>query len=251
MSPTDTLLWVAFPYAATAVFVVGHVWRYRYDQFGWTTRSSQVYENRLLRWGSPMFHLGILLVIAGHVVGLLIPRTWLEAVGVDEHAYHLGATWMGTAAAALTLAGLAILVYRRRMVGPVFLATTRSDKLMYAVMAATLGFGTVATVQYQVLGDAYDYRGSISPWVRSLLTFQPQPELMTDVPAMFQVHVLSATLLFAIWPFTRLVHVFSAPVGYLFRPYVVYRSRDAAGTGSRAVRPGWEGVERPGARPRL
>jgi len=250
MSPTDTLLWVALPYAVTAVFVVGHVWRYRYDQFGWTTRSSQVYENRLLRWGSPMFHLGILMVVAGHVVGLLVPRTWLEAIGVDEHAYHLGATWMGTAAAVLTIAGLVILVYRRRMVGPVFLATTRSDKLMYLVLAATLGFGTAATVLFQVLGDAYDYRGSIAPWVRSLLTLQPQPELMADVPAMFQAHVVSAMALFAIWPFTRLVHVFSAPVGYLFRPYVVYRSRDDR-AGSRAVRPGWERAERPGARPRL
>lgn len=251
MTPTDTLLWVALPYAVAAVFVVGHVWRYRYDQFGWTTRSSQVYENRLLRWGSPMFHLGILMVIAGHVVGLLIPRTWLEAVGVDEHAYHLGATWMGTAAAVLTIAGLVILVYRRRMVGPVFLATTRSDKLMYVVLAATLGFGTAATVLHQVVGAAYDYRGSISPWIRSLLTLQPQPALMADVPLMFQLHVLSALVLFAIWPFTRLVHVFSAPVGYLFRPYVVYRSRDHASGSSRAVRPGWERVERPGARPRL
>lgn len=251
MTPTDALLWVALPYAVAAVFVVGHVWRYRYDQFGWTTRSSQVYENRLLRWGSPMFHLGILLVIAGHVVGLLVPRTWLEAVGIDEHAYHLGATWMGTAAAVLTIAGLVILVYRRRMVGPVFLATTRSDKLMYVVLAATLGFGTAATVLHQVFGAAYDYRGSISPWIRSLLTFQPRPELMSGVPLMFQLHVLSALVLFAIWPFTRLVHVFSAPVGYLFRPYVVYRSRDHATGSSRAVRPGWERVERPGARPRL
>ncbi len=251
MTPTDTLLWVALPYAVAAVFVVGHVWRYRYDQFGWTTRSSQVYENRLLRWGSPMFHLGILMVIAGHVVGLLVPRTWLEAIGIDEHAYHLGATWMGTAAAVLTIAGLVILIYRRRMVGPVFLATTRSDKLMYVVLAATLGFGTAATVLYQVFGAAYDYRGSISPWIRSLLTFQPQPALMSDVPLMFRLHVLSALVLFAIWPFTRLVHVFSAPVGYLFRPYVVYRSRDHASGSSRAVRPGWERVERPGARPRL
>ncbi|TQL04284.1 respiratory nitrate reductase subunit gamma [Cellulomonas sp. SLBN-39] len=247
MTSTDVLLWVAVPYVAAAVFVVGHLWRYRYDQFGWTTRSSQVYENRLLRWGSPMFHVGVLMVAGGHVVGLLVPRTWLEAVGVTEHAYHLGATWLGTVAAVLTLAGLAILVYRRRTVGPVFLATTRSDKLMYVVLGATLALGTAATVMFQVLGDAYDYRGSIAPWVRGLLTFRPDAGLMADVPLMFQLHVLSAQVLVAIWPFTRLVHVFSAPVGYLVRPYVVYRSRDDRRTGSRAVRPGWERVERPGA----
>ena len=69
MTPLDILLWVAFPYAAAATFIVGHVWRYRYDKFGWTTRSSQVYENRLLRIASPAFHLGILFVLVGHVVG--------------------------------------------------------------------------------------------------------------------------------------------------------------------------------------
>lgn len=74
MNAQQVILWVAIPYAAMAVFVVGHLWRYRYDRFGWTTRSSQTYENRLLRWGSPMFHIGILMVIAGHVVGLFIPR---------------------------------------------------------------------------------------------------------------------------------------------------------------------------------
>ncbi|MBO9556299.1 respiratory nitrate reductase subunit gamma [Cellulomonas sp.] len=248
MTTRDVLLWVVVPYVAGAVFVVGHLWRYRYDRFGWTTRSSQVYESRLLRAGSPMFHVGILMVIGGHVVGLLIPRPWLEAVGVTEHAYHLVATWAGTLAAVLTLAGLAILVYRRRTVGPVFLATTRMDKLMYVVLGATLAFGTTATVMFQLLGDAYDYRGSISPWVRSLLTFQPDPSLMADVPLAFQLHVLCAMSLFALWPFTRLVHVFSAPVGYLTRPYIVYRTKDDAHLGSRVPRRGWERVERPGAR---
>lgn len=246
MNTWDTLWWVVVPYVAAAVFVVGHVWRYRYDQFGWTTRSSQVYENRLLRWGSPMFHVGILMVIAGHVVGLLIPRGWLEAIGVNEHLYHLGATWMGTAAAVLTLAGLAILVYRRRTVTRVFTATTRMDKVMYVSLGATLAFGTAATVLFQVFGDAFDYRGSIAPWLRGLFSFRPDAALMVDVPLMFQLHVLSAMLLFTLWPFTRLVHVFSAPLGYVVRPYIVYRSRDE-NLGSRAVRPGWERVERPGS----
>ncbi|WP_028047532.1 respiratory nitrate reductase subunit gamma [Cellulomonas sp. URHE0023] len=247
MSTRDILLWVVLPYVAGAVFVVGHLWRYRYDRFGWTTRSSQVYESRLLRLGSPMFHIGILMVIGGHVVGLLVPRAWLEAVGVSEHVYHLGATWMGTIAAVLTLAGLAILIYRRRTVGPVFLATTRMDKVMYVVLGATLALGTTATVMFQLLGDAYDYRGSISPWIRSLLTFQPDPELMAHVPLAFQLHILCALGLFALWPFTRLVHVFSAPLGYMTRPYIVYRSRDATGLGSRTPRRGWERAERPGA----
>jgi nitrate reductase gamma subunit len=244
MNTLQFVLWVAVPYAAIAVFIVGHIWRYRYDKFGWTTRSSQTYENRLLRWGSPMFHLGILMVLAGHVVGLLVPREWLYAIGISEEIYHLGATLLGTFAAVLTLAGLAILIYRRRTVGPVFLATTVMDKVMYVFLGVTLLFGTAATIVYQVFGGGFHYRETISPWIRSILLFQPQPELMLDVPLLFQVHVLTAFALFALWPFTRLVHVFSAPVGYLFRPYIVYRSRDDV-RGSRTARRGWDAVEAP------
>lgn len=242
MNTLPFILWVAIPYATIAVFIVGHIWRYRYDKFGWTTRSSQTYENRLLRWGSPMFHLGILMVIAGHVVGLLVPREWLYAIGISEEIYHLGATALGSFAAALTLAGLAILIYRRRTVGPVFLATTVMDKVMYVFLAATLGFGTLATVVYQLLGPGFHYRETISPWIRSILFFQPQVQLMQDVPLLFQLHVITAFALFALWPFTRLVHVFSAPVGYLFRPYIVYRSRDAERP-ARPVRRGWDPVK--------
>ncbi|HEX7804816.1 MAG TPA: respiratory nitrate reductase subunit gamma [Cellulomonas sp.] len=249
MSALDAVLWVALPYAAIAVFVVGHVWRYRYDQFGWTTRSSQLYENRLLRAGSPMFHVGILMVAGGHAVGLLVPATWLDAIGIHEHVYHVGATVLGSFAAVLTVAGLVILIYRRRTVAPVFIATTRMDKTMYVALAAALGFGALAVVQHQILGAGYDYRGSVSPWIRSILILRPDASLMAGVPLAFQIHVVSANLLFALWPFTRLVHVFSAPVGYLTRPYVVYRSRDQR-LGTRSTRRGWERVERPGTRVR-
>jgi nitrate reductase gamma subunit len=235
------LLWVVLPYICAAIFIVGHIWRYRYDKFGWTTRSSQTYENRLLRWGSPMFHLGILMVIAGHAVGSLVPREWLYAIGISEEIYHVGATVLGTFAAVLTLAGLAILIFRRRTVPAVFLATTVMDKIMYVLLGATLLFGTLATVVHQVFGPGFHYRETISPWIREALIFRPRPELMVDVPLLFQLHVITACVLFALWPFTRLVHVFSAPVGYLFRPYIVYRSRDEQ-RGSRAPERGWDPV---------
>lgn len=241
-----TIAFGVMPYIVLAIFLVGHWWRWRYDQFGWTTRSSETYEKKLLQIGSPMFHIGILMVIAGHVVGLFIPREWLYAIGIDEHMYHLGATVLGTVAAVLTLAGMAILIYRRRATKSVFRATTRMDKAMYLVLGATLAAGTLATVQQQIFGGGYEYRGTISPWVRSLFTFQPDVELMAGVPGVFAVHIICAMVLIAFWPFTRLVHVWSAPLAYLFRPYVVYRSRDDQ-RGNRVGRRGWEAVERPGA----
>ncbi|MBN8883235.1 MAG: respiratory nitrate reductase subunit gamma, partial [Salana multivorans] len=239
MNQLHIVMFGVVPYIAAAIFVVGHVWRYRYDKFGWTTRSSEVYEKRLLRIGSPLFHFGILMVAGGHVVGLLVPREWLSAIGIDEHAYHLGAMVLGTIAAVMTLSGLVILVYRRRTTRSVFLATTVSDKVMFVVLGATLLFGTAATVLVQIFGGGYEYRGTISPWFRSLIVFQPDIELMSQVPGMFTAHIMSAMVLFAMWPFTRLVHVWSAPIGYLVRPYVVYRSRDPRrDPAARPSRPG-------------
>lgn len=238
----NVFLWVIVPYVCLAVFVAGHFWRYRYDKFGWTTRSSQLYEVRLLRLGSPLFHFGMLGVVGGHVIGLLVPRSWTDAVGVDDHLYHVIAVTGGLVAGLMTLVGMAILIYRRRTVGPVFSATTPMDKVMYAVLALAIVFGMWNTIAGSIftIGGEYNYREGVSVWYRSFLEFQPQPELMGEAPLGFQLHALSAFALFALWPFTRLVHVFSAPVGYLNRPYIVYRSRDTSPAGSRAPKRGWE-----------
>jgi nitrate reductase gamma subunit len=237
----DIALWVIFPYICLAVFVVGHFWRYKYDKFGWTTRSSQLYENRLLRWGSPLFHFGLLGVIGGHIIGLIVPKKWTDAVGVSEDIYHLLAVSLGGLAGVATIVGLAILIYRRRTVGPVFTATTKMDKLMYVFLAAVILLGMWNTVASSIFGH-YDYREGVSVWFRSVFTFQPESQLISAAPLGFQAHALIAFALFALWPFTRLVHVFSAPVGYLTRPYIVYRSRDdaMAGGGNRRERRGWE-----------
>ncbi|MGM1074778.1 respiratory nitrate reductase subunit gamma [Streptomyces sp. H28] len=233
------LLWVVLPYVSLAVFVLGHVWRYRYDKFGWTTRSSQLYERRLLRIGSPLFHFGILLVLLGHIGGLLVPESWTEAAGISEHTYHVLAVVLGVAAGVATVGGMIILIYRRRTVGPVFSATTVNDKAMYLSLAVTIGLGLAATVAANVVGGGYNYRETISPWFRSVFALQPDPDLMTGTPLLFQLHALSALLLFAFWPFTRLVHMLTAPLGYLTRPYIVYRSRDER-LGTRPPHRGWE-----------
>ncbi|HEX6877838.1 MAG TPA: respiratory nitrate reductase subunit gamma [Nocardioidaceae bacterium] len=237
-----TFLWVIFPYICLTVFVVGHLWRYRYDKFGWTTRSSQLYEDRLLRWGSPLFHFGILVVFLGHVMGLGVPKSWTEAVGISEGLYHFMAVSLGAVAGIATVVGLTILIYRRRTVGPVFSATTVMDKVMYAVLAAVILLGLWNTIVANVIGEGFDYRESVSVWFRGIFRFSLHPDLMAEAPIGFKLHGLLAMFLFALWPFTRLVHVFSAPLGYLTRPYIVYRSRDDAQLGSHSPRRGWERV---------
>jgi nitrate reductase gamma subunit len=240
-SGLNLFLWVVFPYICLTVFVVGHFWRYRYDKFGWTTRSTQLYERRLLRLGSPLFHFGILFVLGGHVMGLGIPKPWTEFVGISEGVYHFMAVTVGAVAGFCTIVGMAILIYRRRTVGPVFSATTNMDKTMYVFLASVIVLGLVNTVIANIFGH-YDYREGVSVWFRGIFRFSLHPELMAAAPIGFKLHSLAAFALFALWPFTRLVHVFSAPLGYLTRPYIVYRSRDDQ-LGSRAPRRGWEKVK--------
>jgi nitrate reductase gamma subunit len=240
MSALDTLLWTVLPYVSLAVFVVGHVWRYKYDQFGWTTRSSQIYESTLLRWGSPLFHLGILMALGGHVIGLVIPASWTDAIGISEHVYHLVAVTSGTVAGTMATVGLVLLVARRRAVRSVFRATTPTDKVLYVVLGLVVLLGMANTIHGNLLGGPYDYRQSVAIWFRGVFWFHPDGALMAAAPFTFRMHAILAMLLFAMWPFTRLVHVFSVPVGYLARPYIVYRSRDLTDRSARAERPGWE-----------
>ena len=242
----NTMLWGVLPYLMLALLVGGTIWRYRYDKFGWTTRSSQLYESRLLRIGSPLFHFGILLVLIGHIGGLVIPESWTEAVGVSEGLYHVNALLFGGLAGVATLTGILILIYRRRTTGPVFMATTKNDKLMYVVLVAAIVLGLWTTLVSVGAGhDAHNYRETVSPWFRSLFVLQPDVDSMAEAPVQFQVHTLVGMLLFAIWPFTRLVHAFTAPLHYLFRPYIVYRSRDQRTSGSRPPRSGWMPVGTP------
>lgn len=240
-STTDVLLWAAVPYAALAFCAGGHIWRYRYDKFGWTTRSSQLYDNNLLRWASPLFHYGIVFVFLGHILGLVIPQSWTDAVGLSESDYHAVSFVGGVLAGAATVAGLSVLVYRRRTVGAVFTATTRNDKLMYVLLGVTLLLGLGATLSGTVTGNPHNYRADVAPWFRSIFLFQPEPELMAQAPLGFQLHALAACVLFAFWPFSRLVHVWSLPAGYLTRPYLVYRSR-ANRLGAHRPPRGWERI---------
>jgi len=235
-----TLLWLTVPYVAFTSFVVGHIWRYRHDQFGWTTRSSQLHEGRLLRLGSPLFHFGLLAVLGGHVLGIGVPASWTAALGVSEFSYHLMSVSIGTLSGLATVAGLAILLYRRFTVPAVRKATTTIDKVMYLMLSTTILTGMLNTLGSNLIGGGYDYRATVSPWFRSLFTLSPHPELMAGIPISFQIHALIVLVLLAGWPYTRLVHVFSAPLGYLVRPYVVYRSRDVAHPGARRYARAWE-----------
>jgi nitrate reductase gamma subunit len=221
----STLLWIVVPYVCLATFAGGHVWRWRHDQFGWTTHTSQLLESRILRVGSPVFHLGVLGVVAGHAMGLLVPASLTTSWGIPEELYHGVAVWGGTVTGTMAVVGLCLLIARRFVNGRVRRATTAMDRVLYVAMVAMVALGMGETVGVNLLGAGYDYRETVAVWFRSIFWFSPDTALMAHAPLIYQAHAVGGFLFLALWPFTRLVHVWSAPVAYLWRPYVVYRAR--------------------------
>jgi nitrate reductase gamma subunit len=225
VSGATIYLWVVVPYVAIAVFVTGHVWRYRHDQFGWTSRSTQLLERRWLAWGSNLFHFGALAAIGGHVLGILVPAGLTSLVGLDERRYHVLSAGAGSVAGLACAAGLVILIVRRHRFPRLRGTMTRLDVVVYVLLLAIIGLGLFETIWANGLGGGYDYRSTVAVWFRGLFSLDPHPELMASAPVVYQLHAAAAWLLFALWPFSRLVHAWSLPFQYLGRPYLLYRAR--------------------------
>lgn len=226
MRAGNVLLWIIFPYVAITAFVVGHWWRYRRDQFTWTTRSTQLLDRRILGWASPMFHYGALAAVGGHVIGLLIPAAVTSAVGIDEQAYRWIAAVAGGVAGVVTAIGFIGLVYRRITSDRVRRNTTRVDLLTYLLLTVLIGIGCFMTFGYNLLSHApYNYRVSIAVWFRSLFYLEPNVTAAVRSPLIYQLHAIISWLFWASFPFSRLVHAWSIPLQYLGRPYILYRRR--------------------------
>ncbi|EGQ26539.1 respiratory nitrate reductase subunit gamma [Mammaliicoccus sciuri] len=220
---TSQFLWVIFPYICMAVFIVGHIFRYRNDQFGWTAKSSEFIEKKQLMIGSLLFHIGIFPVILGHVAGLGIPMEWTRAMGISDHMYHLGAVWGGGFFGVVTLVGMIILTSRRFTKSNVRKLSSTSDLIVNSLLLFIVFIGVYSSLITNNITPGFDYRATISVWFRSLLIFQPEAAYMAAVPIAFKLHILTGFLIFAMWPFTRLVHVWSVPLNYVGRSYILYR----------------------------
>lgn len=218
--------WIIYPYLALVTMVLGSVYRYAHNPMSWGSRSSEILEKRWLRWGSQLFHWGILLVIIGHVMGLLVPMSAYQAMGISAHFYHENADILGAIAGLMTWVGLVILLLRRLGNIRVRRNSSVSDLVSLGLLFIVVTTGDYLTIIRNNIVGPYEYRATVGPWVRGLFVLHPNATLMTHVPTIFQVHIILAFLLFAIWPFTRLVHVFSLPLAHIRRAPVQYRDRE-------------------------
>ena len=226
MNAGDMLLWVILPYVAVTTFLVGLWWRYRADQFGWTSGSTQIFEHKILGWAGPAFHYGALAAVGGHVIGLLIPKSLTEAFGMSEHTYRWFSAIAGAVAGAVCIIGFFGLVYRRATNARVRRTTSRTDLLVYLLLVVLIVMGCWMTIGYNLATKSpYDYRESMSVWWRSLFILQPDVEAVKDANGFYQVHAIIAWGFWAVFPFSRLVHMLSIPLQYLGRPYILYRRR--------------------------
>jgi nitrate reductase gamma subunit len=226
VSAGEVLLWIIFPYVAIAVFVVGHWWRYRHDQFSWTSRSTQILDRSVLGWASPAFHYGALAAVAGHIIGLVIPPALTSSVGIPESTYRWFAAVPGAIAGGVTLVGFIGLVYRRASSDRVRRTTTRIDIFTYLLLTILILMGDWMTFGHNLFTDSpYNYRDSIGAWWRSLFYLDPNVDAASSAPLVYQLHAIIAWAFWASFPFTRLVHAWSIPLQYIGRPYIIYRRR--------------------------
>lgn len=219
----NQFLWVIMPYLCIAIFFLGHLARFKFDKFSWTAKSSEFIEKKQLKWGSLMFHLGIIPVAMGHIVGLLMPASWLTAVGVSDHLYHIGAVYIGSVFGIITLIGMLLLTARRITKKNIRRLSSASDIIVNFLLLAIVFMGCYATLVTNATIPSFDYRETISVWFRQLFIFSPDADLMLQVPLTFKTHILLGFIIMAFWPFTRLVHVWSVPLTYASRSYIIYR----------------------------
>lgn len=211
----DLFLFGVFPYLAVALAVGGVLYRRRVLRHTVTTQSSQLLEGRLLFWGSVPWHAGILLVLLAHIGATLFPATWARLLGAPLRLYVLEVT--GMALGALAVLGIAVLLVRRFSLSA---STSAMDWVLLCALAlqAVTGLYIALVLRW---GGAW-YVHTASPWLASLVTLSPQIDRMAALPGVVKLHAWNAFVLVALLPMSKLVHLTSIPLAYLWRaPQVV------------------------------
>ncbi len=211
----NMILFVVFPYVAIVLAIVGTVYRMTRQPFTVSAVSSQLLEGKKLFWGSVPFHWGILLVLVGHLVALVLPASIDAWNSVPLRLYLHEAT--GLALAVWCLFGLSVLVYRRITFAKIRAVTTRMDLVVLGLLIAQVVTGILIATLFRY-GSSWGTSVFV-PYVQSLFVLDPRPELVAPLPFILQFHAALFFAFLVVFPFTRLVHIITLPLGYLARPF--------------------------------
>ena len=220
------MLFGIYPYIALAVLALGSVVRYDREPYSWRSGSSQLLRRKQLMWGSVLFHAGVLVIFFGHLGGLLTPIALFDALGIPHSSKQILAIVAGGLAGILAFAGATLLLHRR-LFDPRIRNTSSFSDIMILVLLwlqLVLGLGTIPVSMNHLDGHEMV---KFMTWAQGIFTFQGDTSsYVSDAHIIFKMHLLMGLTILLLFPFTRLVHMLSAPIRYIWRPgYQVVRSR--------------------------
>lgn len=225
MNTLHNFFFNVYPYICLAVFFMGSLARFDRDQYTWKSDSSQLLRKGQLRWGSNLFHIGILFLLGGHTVGLLTPHFVYEPF-ISAGDKQMVAVVAGGIAGFVCFIGLSLLLHRRIFDDRIRLTSHRTDLGILIILWVQLVLGLV-TLPFSIGHTDGQAMLALSAWAQSIVTFSPNAALIAGMDWVYLVHLVLGMTIFLLFPFSRLVHVWSGfgTVAYLFRPYQVVRSR--------------------------
>ncbi|SHG00523.1 nitrate reductase gamma subunit [Microbulbifer donghaiensis] len=220
------LLFGWYPYVALTVLIVGSIIRFDKGQYSWRSQSSQFLRRKQMMVGSNLFHLGVLVLLFGHFVGLLTPIGFFDYFGIGHGFKQVMALVVGGIAGVLAFIGCSMLLHRRLFDPRIRRSSSKGDILVLVLLWLQLFLGlatTIWTIDHLDGSAMVLFMG----WAQGVITFNPQAaDLIIDAQLVYKLHIVLGLTLFLVTPFSRLVHIWSAPIAYLFRPgYQVVRSR--------------------------
>jgi nitrate reductase gamma subunit len=225
VSYLNTLLFGYYPYVAMSVFIIGCIARYDRDQYSWRTGSSQLLRAKELRLGSNLFHIGILLLFVGHFAGLLTPPAVYHGLGLSTSAKQILAVVAGGIFGGICAKGIYILIRRRLTDARIRATSSRMDIFILLLIGVQLALGLL-TLPISLYHSDGANMILLSEWAQRIVTFRSgAADQISNIGIIFKLHLFLGMTIFLVFPFSRLVHVWSVPLGYIARPYQVVRRR--------------------------
>lgn len=223
----NTLLFGIYPYIALVVLILGTAIRYDREQYGWRSGSSQLLRRRQLIWGSVLFHVGVLVIFFGHLVGLLTPIAIFDALGISHGAKQLLAIVAGGVAGVMAIIGASLLVHRRLFDPRVRANSSTTDTLIIILLWIQLALGLM-TIPISMQHLDGEEMVKFMSWAQGIFTFNFEASShILEVSFIFKAHLFLGLTILLLFPFTRLVHMLSVPLGFFWRPgYQVVRERN-------------------------